>query len=214
VVWFPPTATYTPFPTPGVTPTVEIALDVGPVILEDEFDDPSLWESPIRSEGSVSLAKNEMAIVITEPGGFQYSLRRQPDLADFYLEVTASPALCVGLDEYGVLLRAASEGDYYRYSLSCDGQVRLDRIYKGGAAALVPWEYGAGVPPGAPSSVRLGVWVQGEEMRFYVNDLPQFTVHDPLLPRGRIGLFARSANETAVTVGFSDLVVYQVEESE
>ena len=210
-VWFPPTATHTPFPTTGVTPTAEIILDIGEEILRDNFDNPAGWESQISPEGAASMANQELAIVVTEPGGFYFTVRRTPDLRDFYLEVTASPALCMGLDEYGVLLRLASEGDFYRYSFSCDGQVRLDRIFRGGAAALVDWLPGAGVPPGAPSSVRMGVWVRGEEMQFFADGLQQFSVRDPLLLEGRIGLFARSANENAVTIGFSDLVVYEVQ---
>jgi hypothetical protein len=213
-IWFPPTPTYTPFPTAEVSPTAEIDLGVGPILFEDHFDDPSLWESPPSAAGSASLANGEMAIVVTVPDGFYYSLRREPVIGDFYLEVTASPAICKGLDEYGVMLRAASEGDYYRFSFSCDGQVRLDRIFHGGAAALMSWTPGAGVPPGPPSSVRMGVWMRGEEMSFYANDLFQFSMHDPMLLTGRVGLFARSANETAVTVGFSDLVVHQLEGSE
>jgi hypothetical protein len=207
-VWFPPTATFTPFPTPERTPTEAIEIEYGPVLFQDDFSDPSQWESRISGEGKASLANNEMAIVITEPHGFYFSLRRAPDLGDFYLEITASPTLCMGEDEYGLMLRVASEGDYYRYSLSCDGQVRLDRIYKGGAGTLVDWKPGAGVPPGAPSSARLGVRMQGEEMRFFVDGLEQFSISDPLLPIGRVGLFGRSASENAVTVGFSDLVVY------
>jgi hypothetical protein len=209
-VWFPPTPTHTPFPTTGVTPTAEINLDLGPELFRDNFDNSSAWEPQISPEGASSLANQELAIVVTEPQGFYFTVRRTPDLRDFYLEVTASPALCVGLDEYGIMLRFASEGDYYRYSFSCDGQVRLDRIYRSGAAALVDWVPGAGVPPGAPSSVRMGVWVRGDEMLLFADGLEQFTVSDPLIPEGRIGLFARSANETAVTIGFSDLVVYEL----
>jgi hypothetical protein len=48
-------------------------------------------------------------------------------------------------------------------------------------------------------------------MRFFINDQYQFTVNDPLLPSGNIGVFARSIGETAVTVNFSDLIVRQIE---
>ena len=209
-IWFPPTATHTPFPTAVVSPTAEVQLDLGAVVLRENFENPAIWEPRVSAEGTTSMANGEMAIVVTGPGGFYFNVRRLPDMRDFYLEVTASPALCMGEDEYGIMLRFASEGDYYRYSFSCDGQVRLDRIYRGGASALVDWTPGAGVPPGAPSSVRMGVWMRGEEMQFFADDLHQFSISDPLLAEGRIGLFARSANETAVTVGFSDLVVYQV----
>jgi hypothetical protein len=49
-------------------------------------------------------------------------------------------------------------------------------------------------------------------MRFFINDQYQFSVSDPLFPSGAIGVFVRSAGETAVTVSFSDLDVYRIEQ--
>ena len=47
-------------------------------------------------------------------------------------------------------------------------------------------------------------------MRFFINDEYQFSVRDPLLASGRLGVFARSAGDTAVTVNFSNLVVREI----
>ena len=47
-------------------------------------------------------------------------------------------------------------------------------------------------------------------MDFFVNGQYQFTIHDPVLTSGGVGVFARSTNNMAVTVNFSDLVVYEV----
>jgi hypothetical protein len=47
-------------------------------------------------------------------------------------------------------------------------------------------------------------------MRFFINDEFQFSINDRILATGLIGVFARSGGETAVTVSFSDLVVYQI----
>lgn len=211
IVWFPPTATHTPFPTPVVTPTEALPTEVGAPIFKDDFSQPGLWESAPNPGGSVSIVNEELTIAITEPGGFVYAARRGPVLTDFQVEVTAHTSLCAGLDEYGLMLRLTPESDYYRFSLSCDGQVRLDRIYRGGAASLETWAPGSGVPPGAPGQVRFGVRVAGQEMRFFVADQHQFTIEDPQISAGVIGLFARSANENAVTVSFSQLDVYELE---
>ena len=66
------------------------------------------------------------------------------------------------------------------------------------------------IPPGAPSTSRMAVWARGSEMRFFANDEYLFTVHDPLLPSGSLGVFARSSGDLAVTVNFSDLVVKKI----
>jgi hypothetical protein len=120
------------------------------------------------------------------------------------------PSLCKGEDEYGLLLRVTPALDFYRYSLTCNGQVRLDKYVNGRASSPQPLTPSGDVPLGAPSVTRLGVWAKGREMRFYLNDHYQFTVSDPTLTSGGLGVFARSAGENALTVSFSNLTVHQV----
>ena len=210
IVWFPPTSTPTPFPTRVITPTQDHRPSLGEVLLTDDFSSPDSWLLGRTSSGSAALGKNELTIAISEPGAYVYSVRQTPVFSDFYVEITASPTLCRGQDEYGLLIRMSSPGDFYRFSLSCDGQVRLDRLVGGAASSPQPWTPSGSVPPGAPSSSRLGVWALGKEMRFFVNDEYQFTVNDPLLPSGNLGVFARSAGQLDVTVSFSDLIVYDI----
>ncbi len=182
----------------------------GEVILEDDFSNPDDWTLSQTDLGSTAMGINELTIAIGEENAYLYSLRDQPILTDFYLEMTAETSLCRGLDEFGILFRVASSGDYYRYSLSCNGQVRLDRVMGGQASSPQPWMLSGAVPPGAPAMVRLGIAAVGPEMGFYVNGQYQFSIHDPSLPSGNVGVFARSTNNMVVTVSFSDLVVYQV----
>jgi hypothetical protein len=210
VVWFPPTATFTPFPTRIVTPTSVVNTEIGALLYRDDFTDPVLWTTQATTSGNISLVNSELTLAITEPRVFLFSTRQSPPSANFYVEVTANTSLCKGLDEYGLMLRVTPNLDYYRFSLSCDGQVRLDRILGGAARALQTWDFGIGVPPGAPGTVRLAAWLGGEELRLFANDQLQFTIRDPLIPSGTIGVFARAVGNTAVTVSFSDLAVYEV----
>ena len=210
VEWFPATSTPTLMPTQAVTSTPDFRPNLGEVLLTDDFSEPNSWILGQTSSGIIALGINELTIAIAEPKAYDYSVRQDPIIGDFYLEITTSPTLCRGEDQYGLLLRMSSPGDFYRYALSCDGRVRLDRIVQGTASSPQPWTSSGAVPPGAPITARLGVWVLGDEMRFFVNDQYQFTVNDPLLTSGNLGLFARSAGETAVTVNFSDLVVRQI----
>jgi len=212
IVWFPPTATYTPFPTPVITPTEDMRPITGEVIFEDDFSSQEGWSLTQTAEGSIAYGKDELTIAIGETNVYLFSVRETPVFSDFYLEITAGPSLCRDLDEYGVLFRISPTMDYYRYSLSCNGQVRLDRVNGGQATSPQPWMWSGAVPPGAPSSSRIGVYAVGEVMSFYVNGQYQFSIEDPLLNSGNIGVFARSTNNKAVTVNFSQLVVYEVVE--
>jgi len=211
-VWFPPTATPTPFPTAEVKPTENYQTDLGEVIFRDDFSKGENWQLSRTDAGSVALGKKELTLAIHEPQGYLYTVRNQPVLSDFYAEITASPTLCREGDEYGMLFRLNSSSDFYRFSLSCDGRVRVDRVVGGAASSPQPWTYSGVVPPGAPSTSRLAVWAKGEEMRFFVNDYYQFSIDDPMLPSGTLGMFARSAGEMVVTVRFTDLVVREIEE--
>ena len=210
-VWFPPTATFTPMPTATVLPpTPEQRPGIGEPLLQDDFSTGESWALSEKDGASARLGKAELTIVISKKRVYHISLRFEPQFTDFYAEITASPGLCRGLDEYGMLIRAQSSNDYYRFSLSCDGQVRLDRILHGQASSPQPWLLSGDVPPGGPSTSRLGVWAVGAEMRFFINGNFQFAVNDGQIPVGVIGVFARSASDEALTVNFYDLSVWEV----
>jgi hypothetical protein len=211
VIWFPPTPTRTSFPTSTpLLPTPDQRPGLGEILFQDDFTSAEDWALSETAKGSVALSKNKLTIAITAPKTYLSSLRSQPVFGDFYAEITASPNLCLGGDEYGLLIRAGSLQNFYRFSVSCDGHTRLDRVYNGQASSPQPWILGARIPVGSPSTSRLAVWAVQNEMRFFINDVYQFTVRDPLLTSGMLGVFARSAGDTAVTVNFSDLVVRYV----
>lgn len=212
IVWFPPTATPTvtpPLPTP--TPTPDLRPGIGDLLFRDDFSTADEWALSSGAGGSVALGKNELSIAIAQPKTLLFSLRSAPVLDDFYVEITAAPTLCRDEDEYGLLVRAATSQNYYRFSAGCNGQARLVRVSHGETLVVEPWTLKGGIPLGAPSSSRLAVWAVGKEMRFFVNDWYQFTVQDSLFPSGTLGVFARAAGEDAMTVSFSDLVVRVVE---
>jgi hypothetical protein len=212
-VWFPPTQTPTPFPTPDFPPTPEMRPDFGRAVLLENFDNGDSWTLGRSGSSSVALGKNELTIAIAPSSSrvYAYSVRQEPVLTNFYAEITASPSLCRGNDEYGILVRYNSAVDYYRFSLSCDGQARLDRIFQGQASSPQPWVASGSIARGAPSITRLAVWASGREMRFFANEEHLFTVNDSLLPSGSLGIFARSSENEALTVNFSALEVWEID---
>ena len=209
-IWFPATATNTPYPTATLplTATVVIEPQYGSLIFSDNFSEPDLWQESRSSLGSAAVSNQELTLALTEKGEYIYSLRREPDLGDFYLEVTASPSICRGDDEYGLLIHFTESEDFFRFSLTCDGRARVDRLYNGKPSSPQPLTFSGAIPPGAPSSSRLAILAVGRQMDFYVNNEYIFTVSDPNIPEGKLGLFIRSQNQEAMTVNFSDLVVY------
>ena len=183
---------------------------LGEIILEDNFSTSAPWSTSQTAEGSALLGANELTISIPNEKRYLTSLRQEPLLADFYIEITAGPTFCQGQDEYGLLLRYTSPGDFYRIALSCDGQVRLDRVYQDQASSPQPWLISGALPIGAPSRSRLAVWARGRELRVFINDEFQFQVSDPQLTQGQIGVFARATGDHLFTVGFSNLQIRQI----
>lgn len=212
VIWFPSTAT--PTSLPAATRVLESLPTPAPVpetqLYADSFDEAGGWVLGRVAAGSALLGKSELTIAVARPRGYIDSLLEGYTFGDFYLEITASPSICRGDDEYGILLRVTPEADYYRYGLTCDGRARVDRIYNGQASSPQPPLSLAAIPAGAPSNVRLGINAKGQVLEFFVNGELLFTVRDSLFYSGGIGLFAHAGGADAVTVNFTDLVIYSI----
>ena len=208
-VWFPATNTPTPQPIRTQPPTPEMLTGLGELIASDEFNDPEEWDTAVSDQGSASVSRDRLTLV-AQPGVYITSLQRQMVLGNFYAEITARPNLCRGEDEYGFLVRANAV-TYYRFSLTCNGQAHAERISVKERHDLYEPVMSGDVPPGAPGEVRIGVWAAGPELRLFLNGRFQFSFTDLNLSYGTVGVFARSAGETPVTVAFSDLQVRAVE---
>ncbi|MDI6768559.1 MAG: hypothetical protein QMD04_02660 [Anaerolineales bacterium] len=210
IAWFPPTATNTPLPMQIVIATPEERPGLGEVLFSDHFDAPELWDTAVSNTASAIVERNRLTLAISKPGTAILSLRQEPLLRDFYAEMTASLSLCRGRDQYGLLVRVQAGGDYYRYAVNCNGQARLERVRSGQPYPLQDWLLSGDAPPGAPGDVKMGVWAVGSEMRFFLNDRHQFTVHDPLFKQGTLGVFVKSEGASPLTVSFLELIVYAV----
>jgi hypothetical protein len=210
-VWFPPTETPTPAPSITARPTEQEKPGVGVLTVTDTFEETSGWRTGALEAGRISLANHRITLAISEPQSSLASLRDGLLPADGYLEITASAALCQGEDAYGLLLRAASTYNGYRLLASCDGQLRMERLRTGETALLQGWTPSGELPHGGLLAVRFGIWSLGSELRIFVNDVYQFSVRDPVYTEGQLGVFARSAGDTPLTVSFSALNVYQLD---
>ena len=176
-------------------------------MIEEDFSNPEHWTLGRAGALSAALGKAELTLAISEPRGYIYSLFSEPVPGDFYAEITAAPSLCKDSDEYGLLLRMSNQ-EFYRFSISCNGEARLERYYNRFPAALQPLTPSGAIPPGAPSVTHLAVLARGKEISYYANGEYLFTTRDPYLLDGSLGVFARSSGDNAVTVSFSDLKIY------
>ncbi len=210
IMWFPATDTPTAMPTLAVQPTADEKPAIADEVLSDDFSGAAQaqWSTGVTAAGSVAYGDKELTLAVSQPKGALLSLRKEPFPANFYLEISVDLSLCKGEDAYGLLLHANSTADYYRYVIACTGQARLERVKNSQMNVLQNWTPGGQIPPGSPLLLSLGVWAAGSEMRFFINGEYQFSALDPILTGGTMGVFARSASDTPVTVSFTDLHVY------
>lgn len=207
-IWFPPSATPTPQAVTTKAPTPEMRPGLGNNILTDDFSDPSLWNIAASNQASAAVDNNRLTIAV-QSGVSMLSLRQDFFPNNYYAEITARPSLCRGDDNYGVLVRA-SAASFYRFVLTCSGTIRAERVLNGTRIIIQEPLPSADVPPGAPGEVRIGIWAFDRDIRIFLNGRYQFSISEPTLPSGTIGVFVRSAGNTAAVVSFSDLVVQEV----
>ena len=212
IEWVPPTATSTQQPTAVLSPTPDLRPGVAELILDDDFSDEQMWRSSQSDSASAILANNRLTLATDLPNGLLLTTRPEPAFGDFYAELSVSPSLCSGVDEYGFVVRASATGDHYRFALSCDGRAKVERIYNGASSLQAQWVENPLIPSRAPSNIRLGVWASGSDLRFFINDFYLFEVRDTVVYRGTLGVFARSRGQGALSVSFSDLQVWALEE--
>lgn len=209
IIWFPASATPTLQVLSTHTPTPEMRPGLGDEILSDDFSDPSLWNISASNQASADIKNNQLTLSV-QSQFYMLSLRQELVLDNYYAEITARPSLCRDEDNYGLLVRA-STASYYRFALACNGSVRAERV-SGGTRLVLQQPLASGdVPPGAPGEVRIGLWAVGKEMRLFLNGRFQFSLIDPSFPSGTIGVFVRSAGNTAAVVSFSDLNIQSVD---
>jgi hypothetical protein len=122
-----------------------------------------------------------------------------------------TPSLCRGQDVFGVLVRATSNYNYYRFLVSCNGQLRAERVKNGVNVVIQDWFPTGQIMPGSSQPLQLGVMGLKSEFRVFVNDVFQYYVRDPSWTGGGVGVYAHSAADTPLTVNFSDLKVWSLQ---
>src|SRR5678816_661764 len=206
--WFPASATPTLKVLPINTATPEMNPGIGQELIKDNFSDKTLWDTVDSGLASATIKDHHLTLAV-EPGVSVASLRRDVTFRDFYAEITARIALCRADDNYGIIIRSIGDS-FYRFILSCNGLIRVERIKSSVRLLLSESIPSADVPMGAPGEVRIGIWAVGGEMRLFLNGRYQFSIMEKTFPSGAFGVFAQSRGDSPVTVTFSDLKVYDL----
>ncbi len=214
VDWFPATLTPTlparPSPTPQ--PTLEDTRDgITELLIEDDFTDEKLWETLQSPAGNIAFGTNNLTLAVAKSATTLTSISQHQLPENFYLELTCQASLCKPQDQIGILFLRQSEGDYYRLIIDCNGKTRLELMQGGQSSVLQNWETGQYIQPGAPASNRVGLWVYNGQLQLYINDVLQFSRTIASHRSGGLGVSAKTITDGPLTIKFSDLQIYRVE---
>ncbi|HKZ55962.1 MAG TPA: hypothetical protein VJ123_10810 [Anaerolineales bacterium] len=203
----PPTFTATGAPS-LLTPTPDLPSLLAGIIYRDDFDENQGWDLNDSKIGGISLFQGRLALAVRRSGATLFAVAPSPELEGFFVEVETRAELCADADEFGLMVRMNPQGDHYRFTLNCIGQARFARVQQGVAFNLLPPTETHAAISGAPAENRLGLLADGRDLRLFINGLEVFFVRDAALPRGGLGLIARSAAGGQLTVSFDHLAVY------
>lgn len=209
IIWFPATSTPTMPATLEPTPTPDASISYGELLLDDQFTNGANWTEADATAGNRVIGSNELTLAVASPGAVLTSSHKDLVVQDFYLETTITASLCRQQDSFGLIYAAVTPREYHRIAFNCAGQYRLEKVYFSRVTAITDWMGSSQAVRGPGAPVRMRVWSGNGLIRLYLND--QFELSHPVYPpAGGIGFFAASGGDTAVTISFSDLQVYQV----
>ncbi len=214
------TAIPPPLPTEGPTPT-PITGDprdiLGSPVFLDEFDNDDNWDVYDND-----CFKSEIA-----GGKFQMTAKGAPDftsvtcweltwpkVTDYYLEVTAtSPAVCEGIDRWGLFFRGPDTKRGYALLLTCDGRFVMANIDGTGVHYIAGPETSGAINAGPGQTNRIGVGAKDNNFWIYINGVKLAEVQDSAYTNGvRIGLAVGSTNTENMTVLFDEYAYWDLPE--
>lgn len=175
----------------------------------DNFDNGDNW--PLYNDEHVNMQIDNGSLVMTS----LVANRKDPwdswmvtdsFLTDFYIELSATPGECGGLDRYGMVIRANPEATKaYLFGFSCGGEYSL-RLWNGEKLFMLqPWQISQYVNKGPNKLNRLGLLARGKTLSLYANDNLLTTVVDETYTEGGFGIFAGAANTDNFVVQFDQM---------
>lgn len=230
-----PKATNTPLPTHTPVPTATIdwfpatPTNISPsktspaeqdhpepapnreVLFEDDFSDETLWQTYNEAAYKIIYEPNALSVVVLGEKVETESLSAYILPGNFYLEFTVETALCSENDRYEIVFWRNDVSGTYRFWANCQGQLMVDRVLPEGVMPITKWESARKFVPNAPARNVFGIQAIDGQLDFFVNGSYQFSLQSRSKLEGHLGLIARSAGDTPLSVRFSDLIVYKPE---
>lgn len=200
-----PTSTFTPLPTGTATP--DLSSSPGNTFFADRFSGDLTWAQAALAPGGLSLAQGRLVISVRQANSLYMAISPADPVPNTYLEVDVRPEICLDNDEFGLAFRINEDFEHYRFTLTCDGQARVVGVVEGVERILIPSTDSDAIFPGLFLTNRLGVQMEDDQFRFYINGEELFSDRDLSLPSGRFGLVVRARQSGQTTASFDNFSI-------
>lgn len=223
-------ATVTPQPaTPtvaAVTPTTQSSATatpstddprskLGEPTYRDTFDKAGLWGlDEAYDDGHTRIEIKDNQLVLTSYGaegwmGWRTTFAKS---GNTYIEGNFSTGSCSGGDQYGLIFRSNEDtgGDFF--AITCDGRYSLTHFDGSQFSSVVNLTEAPAIHAGANQTNRLGVWLEGNKVRLYVNgSLLTETSDDQLSGSGNFGAFIAGLKTANFSVHLAEFDYWELE---
>ena len=168
------------------------------VAFEDDFSDPlsGQWQLEGDQLGQTAIVDGRLLLKVNTPATVQYVTLENRVFSDFIVEVDATQVGGSAGSSYGLLLRMAAPGQFYRFEITGNGEYVVER--HDGPANWVRL---------TDVTNHLRVIAAGGTFSFYVNDTLLAQIADKTYAAGAIALDAGTFNQSELQVAFDNLVV-------
>jgi hypothetical protein len=232
-----PEATSTPEPTatpeeaasPTSTPTAQASASVtasptatvasgdpkaglGDPVFHDTFETGGIW--PTYEDDHVKFEVADGKLTMTAFNADHRDGWMMPgQVTDGYIEFTAEPGTCSGLDQYGIVARmVGSDNGYigYLFGFSCDGRYSL-RTWDGSVmTSLVGWTTSSDIVAGSNEENRMGIKLDGTKISMYANGKLLKEINSDAYTEGWYGVFIGASSTPDFTVTGSEYSVWEL----
>lgn len=181
------------------------------VAFEDDFSDPlsGQWQLEGDQLGQTAIVDGRLLLAVNTPATVQYVTLENRVFSDFIVEVDATQVGGSAGSSYGLLLRMAAPGQFYRFEITGNGEYVVER--HDGPANWVrltdDWQSSDAILQGTDVTNHLRVIAAGGTFSFYVNDTLLAQIADNTYAAGAIALDAGTFNQSELQVAFDNLVI-------
>ena len=204
------TSTITPVPTGSPTP--DLAAGLGEVTFMDDFRIERGWIPAELSQGGVSLSDDRLTLAVRQSNSLFMAISPADPIQNAYLEVEVRPDLCSSNDEFGLAFRINENFEHYRFTLTCQGEARVVGVVEGSERVLITNTNSTAIFPGLFLSNRLGVRMDGDNFRFFINGEEVFSDRDLSLINGNVGLVVRARQSGQTTASFDNFMIRRLQQ--